>query len=105
MIASPGLARLAATQAVNLPRPKPRRNDGTMERTSRFAHSIIPSFHHSTYRIYDFSRRAENAFQTITAHVRQSQLSGLNDRADFIQRREQAGEAVVIVNGVRFNEP
>ena len=65
---------------------------------------IIPSFHHSTYRIYDFPRRAENAFQTITAHVRQAQLSGLDDRADFIQRREQTGEAVVVMDGIGLDE-
>src|SRR5467141_380852 len=80
-------------------------NDGTMDRTSRFAHSIIPSFHHSTYRINNFPRRPENPLQSISPDICQPQLSGLNDWADFIQRREHAGEAVVVMDRIGFDEP
>jgi len=60
MTASPGLARLAATQAVNseTETQTERWNDGTMKSFH------VPSFHVS---INDFPRRAENSFQTITA--------------------------------------
>ncbi len=61
--------------------------------------------HHAIDRLDDLPGRPEDSLQTISADVCQAQLSGLNDRADFVQRRQQAGEAFVVMHRVGFAEP
>jgi len=50
-------------------------------------------------------RPSVNPLESITPHIGEAQLCSLDDRAHFVECREQGSEAIVIVNGIRFNEP
>ena len=57
------------------------------------------------YRGKDLLRFAENPFEAISAYIGQPQLGRFDNRADFIQSRQHAREAVVVVDRIRFDEP
>src|SRR5579859_406563 len=48
----------------------------------------------------DLHDSTENSFQTVGSHVSQSELSRLNDRTHFTQRREQGGKLFVVMHGI-----
>src|SRR6266550_1394018 len=73
------------------------RNDGTRS-------SVVPSFQHFFYELYDFFGRSKDSIQSIRAQVNHSQLSRFDDGTDLVQRGDQAREVVLVVNRIRLDQ-